>query len=218
MENQLQKLAAQLRCPEGEEGIALGNAMNMRNLAVLLNGIQNLHLADGERLLELGYGNGGLLGYILSQAENLHYTGLEISPLMHQEASTFNQAYIQAGWANYALYDGITLPIGEPLFDKILTVNTLYFWQDPATLLKNICNVLKIGGHFCVTFCERAMMEKLPFTHYGFQLYSVAEAKALMSSLPLVLIREDRKKDKVISKSGEIVDREFISLVFARTA
>lgn len=77
---------------------------------------------------------------------------------------------------------------------------------------------MKIGGQFCVTFGERALMETLPFTHYGFQLYNLPEVKALVSDLPLALIREHRKKDKIFSKSGEIVNREFVSLVFTRTA
>lgn len=216
MDNPFQNIASQLRCPDGDEGKALGHAMNMRNLPVILNGITHLGLSDGDHILELGYGNGGLLGFILSLADNIHYTGLEISPLMHQEALVFNRAYIEAGWANYSLYDGVTLPVSEGHFDKILTVNTIYFWQEPLILLENISRMLKVGGHFCLTFCDKAFMEKLPFIEYGFQLYNVSEVKALMRDLPLKLLVEDRKRDKSISKTGEIVDREFISLVFER--
>jgi SAM-dependent methyltransferase len=216
MDNPLKKIASQLRCPDGDEGKALGHTMNMRNLPVILNGITNLNLSDGEHILELGYGNGGLLGYILSLAENIHYTGLEASPLMHQEALEFNHAYIEAGWASYNLYDGTTLPVSNGTFDKVLTVNTIYFWQEPLILLENISRALKIGGNFCLTFCDRAFMEKLPFIEYGFQLYSVSEVMALVHDLPLKLLYEDRKKDTSISKTGEIVDREFISLVFER--
>lgn len=35
MESPHQKLALQLRCPEGEEGRVLGNVMNLRNLPVI---------------------------------------------------------------------------------------------------------------------------------------------------------------------------------------
>lgn len=217
MESLHQKLAAQLRCPEGEEGKALGNLMNMRNLPVILNGINNLSLVEGDNILELGYGNGGLLGYILSIAENLRYTGLEISPLMHQEAIAFNHAYVQAGRANYLMYDGVDLPFEDALFDKVLTVNTIYFWCKPEILLKNISRVLKVGGYFCATFCEKAFMEKLPFIEHGFQLYNAQDFNALMHDVPLKLTDEDRKKDKSISKTGELVDREYISMVFERT-
>lgn len=218
MDNSLQKVAAQLRCPDGEDGKALGHIMNMRNLPVIMSGINQLCLSDGDHLLELGYGNGGLLGYILSLAENLHYTGLEFSPLMHQEASAFNHPYIQAGWADYHLYDGVTLPLADATVDKVLTVNTIYFWQQPDALLKEICRVLTVGGLFCVTFCDKAFMAKLPFVEHGFQLYSESEVRALMANSPLKLHAQERKKDKSISKTGEIVDREFISLVFERTA
>ncbi|CRY55937.1 Methyltransferase domain [Yersinia intermedia] len=218
MDNSLQKVAEQLRCPDGEDGKALGHTMNMRNLPVIMSGIHQLCLSEGDHLLELGYGNGGLLGYILSLAENLHYTGLEFSPLMHHEALGFNHPYIQAGWADYRLYDGVTLPLADATVDKVLTVNTIYFWQQPDALLKEICRVLTVGGLFCVTFCDKAFMAKLPFVEHGFQLYSESEVRALMANLPLKLHAQERKKDKSISKTGEIVDREFISLVFERTA
>lgn len=39
-----------------------------------------------------------------------------------------------------------------------------------------------------------------------------------MANSPLKLHTQEHKKDKSISKTGEIVDREFISLVFERTA
>lgn len=218
MEDQLEKLASQLRCPAGEDGIALGQDMNMRNLSVILNGIANLNLQNGDTVLELGYGNGGLLGYILSLAENLHYTGLEISSAMHQQALSFNQAYIKAGLAEYLLYDGVTLPLEEKQFDKILTINTLYFWQDPIALFTHIHRSLKIHGLFCLTFCDKSFMEKLPFTKIGFKLYDVSEVKELVRDLPLKLVHEDRKMDKSISKTGSLVERKFISLVFEKTA
>lgn len=204
MENQLQKLASQLRCPGGKEGIALGQAMNMRNLPVILSGIANLNLQNKDTILELGYGNGGLLGYILSLADNLHYTGLEVSPVMHQEALSFNQAYIQAGLAEYLLYDGIIIPLAEEKFDKILTINTVYFWQDPAGLLQNIYRAMKVNGLFCLTFCDKSFMEKLPFTEHGFKLYNPFEIKELTNGLPLKQVHEDHKKDKSISKSGAL--------------
>lgn len=135
---------------------------------------------------------------------------------MHQEALAFNHAYIRAGWANYLMYDGVVLPSEDAIFDKVLTVNTIYFWREPEVLLKDISRVLKVGGHFCVTFCEKAFMEKLPFIEHGFQLYNAQDVNRLIYGLPLKLIYEDRKKDKSISKTGEIVDREFISMVFER--
>lgn len=216
MENQFKMLAAQLSCPSGEQGIKLGHIMNMSNLSVILNGITNLQIQPQDSILELGYGNGGLLSYILSLADNIKYTGLEVSATMHQEAVKLNQPYLDANMAYYQLYDGTVIPFLEQTFDKILTVNTLYFWQKPRLLLENICRVLKSTGLFCLTFCDKNFMQTLPFIEYGFQLYDIPDIKQLTHKLPLVLIYEDHKKDKCISKSGILVERNIISLVFQK--
>ncbi|QIQ21397.1 class I SAM-dependent methyltransferase [Zophobihabitans entericus] len=217
MEKQLKALAAQLRCPEGEDGIKLGHLMNMSNLSVILHGITNLQIQKKDNILELGYGNGELLSYILSLAEDIHYTGLEISPTMHQQAILLNKPYIDAGMANYQIYNGVNLPFIEPQFDKILTVNTLYFWKEPIKLLQNIYQALKLNGYFVITFCHKSFMQNLPFINYGFQLYEVEEVKQLFNQLPLKLVNEAYKKDKSISKTGALVEREFTSLTFEKT-
>lgn len=216
MDTRLKTLATQLSCPNGEQGIKLGHTMNMSNLSVILNGLANLRIQQHDNILELGYGNGGLLSYILSLADNIKYTGLEISPTMHQEAILLNQPYIDAHIADYQLYDGIVIPFTEQTFNKILTVNTLYFWLQPRLLLENICRVLKKQGYFCLTFCDKTFMQTLPFIEYGFQLYDVPTIKQLTHELPLKLIDEDHKKDKCISKAGALVERNFISLVFQK--
>lgn len=216
MSNQLQTLAAQLRCPDGEIGVKLGHTMNMSNLSIILHSLNHLYIQAHDNLLEIGYGNGGLLGYILSLAKHLHYTGVEISDTMHQEAQAQNQPYIAAQLAHYQLYDGTHLPFDEPVFDKIFSVNTIYFWQQPVALLASICQVLKRDGHLCLTFCDKSFMQTLPFTQYGFRLYDVDDVKQLAQTLPLKLINEAHQSDTCISKSGALVERKFISLVFKR--
>lgn len=218
IEAELKTLAAQLRCPKGKDGIKLGQMMNISNLPVILHGINSLHIEPQNNILELGYGNGGLLGYILSLARDIHYTGLEISSTMHQEAVSQNRPYIDANMANYLTYDGINLPFANDTFDKVLTVNTIYFWTSPLALLENICRILKIGGDFCLTFCDKAFMQTLPFIGYDFQLYDVAEVRTLAINFPLKLIHENHQTDKCISKIGALVEREFASLVFRKKA
>ena len=94
MELSVEQTAAQLRCPHDEAGTAFGQAMNLRNLTQIVSAFAAARLQNGDNILETGCGNGGLLGYILSQADDLHYTGLEISPLMHEQAQAFNEPFI----------------------------------------------------------------------------------------------------------------------------
>ncbi|OSI11766.1 class I SAM-dependent methyltransferase [Neisseria canis] len=218
MEPTLEQTAAQLRCPHGETGRAFGQAMNLRNLSLIVNAFSTLGLNDGDRVLELGYGNGGLLGYVLSLAARLHYTGVETSALMHEEALAFNQAFISAGLADYRLYDGLKLPFADLTFDKIISINTLYFWERPAELMREICRVLKTGGRLCLSFCEKNFMQTLPFCAYGFRLYEPHDVVALTRSLPLRLCFQTARQDKAVDKSGNLTERIYIEMLFEKTA
>ena len=213
-----QETAAQLRCPHGEAGAELGHAMNLRNLTQILSAFSAEPIQAGARILEIGCGNGGLLGWILSQADNLHYTGLEISELMHREACSFNAPFIEAGMADYRLYDGGSLPFADASFHAAVSVNTVYFWQAPQAVLAELSRVLRPGGRLCLNFCERAFMQSLPFTGYGFTLYDAADIRRLAETLPLCCVREVRSQDWAVSKSGKLVRRGFVDLVFEKAA
>ena len=212
----LEQTAAQLRCPQGEVGEAFGQMMNLRNLPQIAGAFDTVQLHNGDRILETGCGNGGLLGYILSQAENLHYTGLEISPLMHAQAQAFNAPFIEAGLADYVLYGGGALPFADETFDKAVSVNTVYFWDNAPNVLAELCRVLKPGGRLCLNFCEKDFMARLPFAAYSFALYDAADIRALSENLPLRCIREQRSRDWAVSKSGNLVRREFVIVVFEK--
>lgn len=216
MELSAEQTAAQLRCPHGEAGTAFGQAMNLRNLTQIVSAFAAARLQNGDNILETGCGNGGLLGYILSQADGLHYTGLEISPLMHEQAQAFNAPFIAAGQADYRLYDGGALPFADAAFHKAVSVNTVYFWDDAPFMLAELCRVLKSGGRLCLNFCEKDFMAKLPFAAHCFTLYDAADIRALAENLPLCCISEQRSRDWAVSKSGKLVRREFVDLVFER--
>ncbi|VEJ21042.1 class I SAM-dependent methyltransferase [Neisseria animaloris] len=218
MQPTLEQTAAQLRCPHGETGRAFGQVMNLRNLPLIVNAFSALGLNDGDRVLELGYGNGGLLGYVLSLAARLHYTGVETSALMHEEALAFNQAFISAGLADYRLYDGVKLPFADRAFDKIISINTLYFWERPAELMREICRVLKTGGRLCLSFCEKNFMQTLPFCAYGFTLYEPRDVMALTRGLSLRLCFQTARQDKAVDKSGNLTERIYIEMLFEKTA
>lgn len=213
-----QEVASQLRCPHGPLGVAFGQAMNLRNLPMILGALAQLDISAGDRLLESGCGNGGLLGYILSQATGLHYTGHETSRTMIDEALAFNAPFIQAGRASYVHGDGRVLPFADACFDKALSVNTVYFWEDPARMLAEFSRVLRPGGCLCLTFSEKAFMAQLSFAQYGFRLFEAADIEALAAKLPLQRLALVRQQDLAVSKDGQLLERPFVHLVFRKQA
>ncbi|KIQ17995.1 methyltransferase type 11 [Flavobacterium sp. MEB061] len=213
---ELQAIASQLKHPTGEKGIEMANMMNETNINMTRHSVQNLNIKAGNSILELGHGNAGHVAFIFEQGENLKYFGLEMSELMFQEARQINRNFVSQKQAFFSLYDGNTIPFEEDSFDKIFTVNTIYFWQEPEKLLLEIYRVLRPKGNFCITFAEEDFMKKLPFTQFEFELYNTEKAQQLIKKTPFKIVYTETQTEKVKSKTGELVDRAFTTLVLEK--
>ena len=214
MENQhseedLKNIARQLACPEGEHGIKTGEMMNLSNIGMTYAAVSALNLKDGESILEIGHGNGGHIAHLLSQANNLKYVGADISETIIAEAQNINASFVEKGGVRFQLTDGIHLPFADERFDKIFTVNTVYFWKNPLEYLKEIKNILKGNGLFVIVFADRTFMEKLPFTKYGFTLYGLEDVKNLLIKAGLAVAHTAKKTEQIKSSAGFMVERDY---------
>jgi len=213
MKDDLKELAKQLGNPEGETGIEVANMMNVTNIGMTKHAIESLNLSTNDTVLELGHGNCGHLPFLMNQAENLKYFGLEISELMQKEALKSHQNYIENNSAEFELYNGTEIPFNEESFDKIFTVNTLYFWQNPDLLLNEISRVLKPNGILALTFADKSFMEKLPFTNFGFNLYSLKDGEELLQRKHFKILSSISQTEQVFSKTKEMVNRNFFTVL-----
>ena len=215
-QEELQAIASQLKHPTGEKGIEMGNMMNETNINMTRHSIQNLQIEAGNKILELGHGNAGHVEFIFEQAENIKYYGLEMSELMFQEARQTNRNYVSQKQAFFSIYDGNTIPFEDNSFNKVFTVNTIYFWQEPEKLLSEIYRILQSKGILCITFAEESFMKQLPFTQFEFELYSTEKAEKLIEKSSFKIINKETLTEKVKSKTGELVDRSFTTLVLEK--
>lgn len=213
---ELQAIAFQLKHPTGEKGIEMANMMHETNINMTRHSVQNLNISSGNTILELGHGNAGHAVFVFEQAENLKYYGLEMSELMFQEARQINRNFVSQKQAFFSVYDGNIIPFEAASFDKIFTVNTIYFWQDPQKLLLEIYRVLKPNGNFCLTFAEESFMKTLPFTQFEFELYSTEKALKLIEKTVFRVVYAESQTEKVKSKTGELVDRAFTTIVLEK--
>ena len=215
-QEELQAIASQLKHPTGEKGIEMANMMNETNINMTRHSVKNLQIESGNTILELGHGNAGHVDFIFEQAENIKYYGLEMSELMFQEARQINRNYVSQKQAFFTVYDGNTIPFEDNAFNKVFTVNTIYFWQEPEKLLLEIYRVLQPKGILCITFAEESFMKQLPFTQFEFELYSTEKAEKLIKKSPFKIINKETLTEKVKSKNGELVDRAFTTLVLEK--
>ncbi|MDF2931682.1 MAG: SAM-dependent methyltransferase [Chryseobacterium sp.] len=213
--DQLKILAQNLANPQGEKGIEIGEMMNATNIGMTLESIKMLLLEDNENILEIGHGNAGHLKNILKKAKNLKYTGIDISETMHNEAEKLNKDFNDQ--ADFVLYQGEKLPFEDQFFDKIFTVNTVYFWEQPVEYLNEVYRVLKDNGTFVLTFGQRDFMEKLPFTKYNFKLYNNDEMEELISESHFKRMKISEKEEEIKSKTGdEVIKRIYTVLTIKK--
>jgi ubiquinone/menaquinone biosynthesis C-methylase UbiE len=215
-QEELNEIASQLKHPTGEKGIEMANMMHETNINMTRNSFQNLNISAGNVILELGHGNAGHVELIFEQAKNLKYYGLEMSELMFQEARQINRNFISQKQAFFSIYDGNVIPFEDAFFDKIFTVNTIYFWQDPEKLLSEIYRILKSHGVFCITFAEESFMKTLPFTQYEFKLYNTEKVEQLVQKTLFKMVYKETLTEKVKTRTGELVDRDFTTIVLEK--
>ncbi|PWN66376.1 class I SAM-dependent methyltransferase [Chryseobacterium oncorhynchi] len=212
---ELKILAQNLANPQGEKGIEIGEMMNATNIGMTLESIRTLLIEDNQHILEIGHGNAGHLKSLLSLAQDLKYTGVDISETMHNEAKKLNKEFQTK--ADFVLYEGKKLPFGDQTFDKIFTVNTVYFWENPVEFLNEIYRVLKDNGTFVLTFGQRDFMEKLPFTAYDFTLYNNDEMEELVSKSHFKRMKTSEKEEEIKSKTGnETIQRIYTILTIKK--
>ena len=125
-------MARHLGKPEGEIGRVLADSMAERNWPVYEAGFQRLAVQPGDRLFEVGFGNGKLVPRLLALAPGLTYAGIDFSETMVSEAEAFNQELIKAGRATFRLASVEAIPFAADAFDRALAVNTIYFLARPG--------------------------------------------------------------------------------------
>ncbi|MCH5715330.1 class I SAM-dependent methyltransferase [Niabella hibiscisoli] len=139
-----------------------------------------------------------------------------MSELMMDAARHTNQKWIDNGEASFYLYDGARTPFSDGSFDKVFTVNTIYFWSDPVSLLSEIYRITTAGGWFNITFAQKAFMQTLPFTQFGFELYDTTKVETLVAATSWKILATAYETETIKSKAGEIVQREFTTITLAK--
>jgi ubiquinone/menaquinone biosynthesis C-methylase UbiE len=115
------------------------------------------------------------------------------------------------------LYEGKKLPFEDKTFDKIFTVNTVYFWKQPIEYLNEIYRVMKDKGTFVLAFGQREFMEKLPFTQFDFKLYSNSEMEETVSKSHFKRMKISEREEQIKSKtSQETITRNYTILTIKK--
>ena len=166
------EMAGQLARPTGEIGIAVGDYMNRINSRLTNAAYELLRPPPDGHVLEIGFGNGKLIGDLMRMGPNLTYVGVDVSDTMVHEASENNRTLIQQGRVKLRLATVDCLPFPNEAFDRALAVNSIYFWPDQLHGLAEIWRVLRNDGFLVLASMtpETAAQSSTARPEYGFRV------------------------------------------------
>lgn len=171
--------AKHLRRPEGEVGKAVGKVMNSINKTMNLLTYDEMNISQGDRILEIGFGNGAFIPHLFEINNDISYTGVEISEIMIEEAKKNIRDRVN-GKVTFVKSSSESLNFNESTFNKVCVINTFYFLKNPLNDLKEIYRVLEAGGKLFISIRSKETMQKSSFSKYYFNLYTYDEVSNLL--------------------------------------
>jgi len=143
--------------PSGPLGVLAGLVMRIRpsNRLRNLRTVELLDIQPDDRVLEVGFGPGLAVARAAELASQGKVVGIDHSELMLCQARRRNATAIQAGRVELLLGSANSLPRFEATFDKVLAVNVYMFWEQPASVLGGLRQVMKPRGVIALTLQPR---------------------------------------------------------------
>jgi SAM-dependent methyltransferase len=136
--------------------------------------LERLDPRPGERVLDLGFGGGGLLADLLRRG--CVVVGVDVSQAAVARARRRFPA------AELCLASAERLPLNDASVDKAASLNSLYFWPDAGEAMGELARVIRPGGRLVLAFEPPEELRKWPGHRFGFRLYAEAEVRAMLAA------------------------------------
>jgi ubiquinone/menaquinone biosynthesis C-methylase UbiE len=136
--------------------------------------------ADGEHVLEIGFGHGRTLVDAAARAPGARFSGIDVAPAAARAAARRCRALIGSGRVELQTGDGAAMPWSPGTFDAAFSVHTIYFWPEPAAQLAEVRRVLRPGARLFLGFRERSDAAIASFPPPTYRFYSTDEVAALL--------------------------------------
>lgn len=192
-----QFLAKQLSHPSGLIGrLVLGRLWNTRNVALNDAAFECLTLKPDDRVLEVGFGGGYLLGRMAAVVSDGFLAGVDASPAMVAFCEKRHRRLIREGKLELRCAGAEALPYPSGYFTKTCSVNSIFYWQNAAQAIAELWRVVADGGMLVLCFTCEHSLEGKAFTNYGMTLYKVDAVRQMMEAAGFQQVRMIDARDK----------------------
>jgi ubiquinone/menaquinone biosynthesis C-methylase UbiE len=151
-ERVLRRVVSQFHHPRGLPGRLAGWEMALRPSNRKRNAwaVSLMDVRPSDRVLEIGFGPGIALREIARRATRGEVVGVDRSAVMRAQAARRNAAAVRAGRVSLLVASVEDLPAFDRPFDRILAVNNMGMWPEPALRLRELTGLLRSGGVIAV--------------------------------------------------------------------
>jgi len=190
-------LAKQLGNPSGILGQwVLAPLWNKRNSVLNDVALNSLALRPDDRVLEVGFGGGYLIGRMVTAVTDGCLAGVDVSPAMVAFCEKRYQSLVRAGKLELKCAKAETLPYPSAYFTKVCTVNSIFYWENAPQAILELWRVLGEGGKLVMCLTCKECIEDREFTRHGVALYEAGEVYRMMEAAGFCAINITRASDR----------------------
>ena len=175
-------LARQFARPQGIAGRWIFGAwLDRVNQGMNALALRLLDIGPRDGVLEVGFGGGGLFEAILA-ARPAAAVGVDLSEEMVARARRRFRRQVGEGRARILFGSVERLPVEDGAINKACSLNSIYFWKDPAAAMEEFSRVVRRGGTLLLGFEAPETLRDWPGHRYGFTVYDPGEVVRLAAS------------------------------------
>ena len=202
-------LRSQFGKPSGLFGtLFMGPILNLSNTRLVNAAVELLNPRPKDAILDIGFGGGLSLVALAAAAPQAKIVGVDYSREMVEAAARLVRdkglgARVSAKWGDVA-----QLPFRAATFDRVLTVNSLYYWPHLSASLREVARVMKPGASLAAGFRSAASLGPLTRGWEGFWLYEPQQFARIMRRAGFEILRVEHRDQWQVLDTVVVVGRK----------
>lgn len=174
-------IGPQLRTPHGFLGRwIMGPILKSINTRISNKTLVAMNIGPDQNVIDLGCGTGLAYEALKTTGHRTEFTGLDLSEVMINSCRRQFRKDVLAGKLKLVQANLEKIPLDSESYDHALTVNTIYFWDNPDLVMAEIRRILKPGASLAISFRSAEKMAQHPLEGNGFNSWSVYDVRYLM--------------------------------------